>query len=156
MILNHCIEHYFCQGNYWQVDGGLFLSVYQATRFVEELGGHRLRDGSPLPPQLRMRLEREYERLAFIESQLELLAEQRREALRRSDDERIAKVRKLVAFYVAEHNGTLPHSAFRGQTPDEMYFGTGEDVPGRLTEGKAEAWQRRLEANRRARCSACA
>ncbi len=64
--------------------------------FVEELDSLRLRDGSPLPPQLRMRLEREYERFAFIESQLELLAEQRREALRRSEDERIAKVRKLI------------------------------------------------------------
>ena len=64
--------------------------------FVEELSDLRLRDGNPLPPQLRIRLEREYERLAFIESQLELLAEQRREALRRSDDERIAKVRKLI------------------------------------------------------------
>jgi len=64
--------------------------------FVEELGGLRLRNGRPLPRQLRMRLEREYERLSVIESQLELLAEQRREALRRSEDERIVKVRKLI------------------------------------------------------------
>lgn len=64
--------------------------------FVQELAGLRSWDGRPLPRQLRMRLEREYERLAFIESQLELLAEQRREALRRSEDERIAKVRKLI------------------------------------------------------------
>ena len=28
-----------------------------------------------------------------------------------------AKVRNLVAFYFEEHNGTLPHTAFRGQTP---------------------------------------
>jgi hypothetical protein len=26
-------------------------------------------------------------------------------------------VRRLVAFYVNEDNGVLPHSAFRGQTP---------------------------------------
>jgi hypothetical protein len=37
----------------------------------------------------------------------------------------VAPVRRLVAFYVEEHNCVLPHSAFRGQTPDEMYFGTG-------------------------------
>lgn len=67
-----------------------------------------------------------------------------------------AKVRTLVAFYVEEHNGMLPHSAFRGQTPDEMYFGIGEDVPIRLGEGKTEARRRRLEENRRARCSVCA
>jgi putative transposase len=34
----------------------------------------------------------------------------------------VTTVRRLVAFYVQEHNTALPHSAFRGQTPDEMYF----------------------------------
>jgi putative transposase len=34
-----------------------------------------------------------------------------------------------IAFYVDEHNTKLPHSAFRGQTPDEMYFGTGKEIP---------------------------
>ena len=29
-------------------------------------------------------------------------------------------VEKLVAFHVDEHNEVMPHSAFRGQTPDEM------------------------------------
>ena len=41
----------------------------------------------------------------------------------------ITTIRRLVAFYVDEHNRVLPHSAFRGQTPDEMYFSTGEAVP---------------------------
>jgi hypothetical protein len=40
--------------------------------------------------------------------------------------ESVATIRRLVAFYVHEHNHehnhVLPHSAFRGQTPDEMYF----------------------------------
>jgi transposase InsO family protein len=44
----------------------------------------------------------------------------------------MAKVRNLVDFHVAEHNSRLPHSAFRGQTPDQMYFGTGDAVPNRL------------------------
>jgi len=38
-------------------------------------------------------------------------------------------VEKLGAFYVQEHNARLPHSAFQGQTPDEMYFGTGGRFP---------------------------
>ncbi len=38
----------------------------------------------------------------------------------------VTTVRRLVEFYVQEHNRVLPHSAFRGQTPDEMYFGTGD------------------------------
>lgn len=40
-----------------------------------------------------------------------------------------ASMRKLVAFYVEQHNNHLPHSAFNGQSPNEMYFGTGEDIP---------------------------
>ena len=42
----------------------------------------------------------------------------------------VATIRRLVAFYVDEHNHVLPHSAFRGQTPDEMYFGTGDASAG--------------------------
>jgi hypothetical protein len=41
----------------------------------------------------------------------------------------VATIRLLVAFYVHENNHVLPHSAFRGQTPDAMFFGTGEAVP---------------------------
>jgi len=74
--------------------------------FVEQLGKHRLRDGSPLPPQIRQRLEREYQRLAFVESQIELLARQRSEALRHSKDERIAKVRKLTQLKGAGEVGS--------------------------------------------------
>jgi transposase InsO family protein len=67
----------------------------------------------------------------------------------------VATVRRLVAFYVHEHNYVLPHSAFRGQTPDEMYFGTGDAVPGDLM-GRATAARRaRVEANRSASCHAC-
>ena len=44
----------------------------------------------------------------------------------------VATVRRLVGFYVHEHNAVLPHSAFCGQTPDEMYFGTGDAVPADL------------------------
>ncbi len=38
-VVDHCIEHYFREPNYWQVDGGLFFSIYQPTRFIEEMGG---------------------------------------------------------------------------------------------------------------------
>ena len=49
----------------------------------------------------------------------------------------VSRLEKLVAFYVDEHNTRLPHSAFRGQTPDEMYFGTGESIPGEIAYGSA-------------------
>ena len=51
----------------------------------------------------------------------------------------VTTVRRLVAFYVDEHNRVLPHSAFRGQTPDEMYFGTGDAVPADLRSRAAAA-----------------
>jgi putative transposase len=37
----------------------------------------------------------------------------------------LAAVERLVSVYVQQHNAVIPHSAFHGQTPDEMYFGTG-------------------------------
>ena len=51
----------------------------------------------------------------------------------------VTTVRRLVEFYVHEHNHVPPHSAFRGQTPDEMYFGTGDAVPADLTSRAAAA-----------------
>ena len=67
----------------------------------------------------------------------------------------VTTVRRLVAFYVDEHNRVLPHSAFRGQTPDEMYFGTGDAVPADLRSRAAAARRTRAEANRSASCEIC-
>ncbi|MDB4680133.1 DDE-type integrase/transposase/recombinase [Planctomycetaceae bacterium] len=64
-------------------------------------------------------------------------------------------IEKLVAFYVDQHNTHLPHSAFRGQTPDEMYFGTDEDIPQQLHESRLMARRSRLEANRAQSCRMC-
>ena len=67
----------------------------------------------------------------------------------------VTTVRRLVAFYVDEHNRVPPHSALRGQTLDEMYFGTGDDVPTDLTARAAAARRARVEANRSAACQTC-
>src|SRR3989442_10803899 len=67
----------------------------------------------------------------------------------------VSTVRRLVEFYVQEHNRGLPHSAFRGQTPDEMYFGTGDAVPADLTSRAAAARRARMEANRSTSCETC-
>jgi putative transposase len=69
--------------------------------------------------------------------------------------DRVATIRRLVAFYVYEHNYVLPHSAFRGQTPDEMYFCTGDAVPADLTARAATARRTRVEANRSVTCETC-
>lgn len=67
----------------------------------------------------------------------------------------VSTIRKLVAFYVDQHNSHLPHSAFQGQTPDEMFFGTGEDIPKQLHALRTAARQSRLETNRAQTCQTC-
>jgi hypothetical protein len=67
----------------------------------------------------------------------------------------IGTLERLVGFYVREHNTRLPHSAFRGQTPEEMYFGTGEQVPRELEAARQMARRKRLETNRRMTCPQC-
>jgi hypothetical protein len=53
-VLDYCVEHYFRQPNYWRVEGRLFFSIFQATNFVEQLGG---------PSETRKLLERIDDRL---------------------------------------------------------------------------------------------
>jgi transposase InsO family protein len=72
-----------------------------------------------------------------------------------NDLDTLSAVRRLTEFYVEEYNSSLPHSAFRGQTPDEMYFGTGEGVEQQIAAGKAKAREERLEENRNIACDEC-
>jgi transposase InsO family protein len=67
----------------------------------------------------------------------------------------VKTVETLVGFYVQEHNSCLPHSAFRGQTPDEMYFGRGGDIPNKLEASRKKARKERIETNRKRTCRAC-
>ena len=66
-----------------------------------------------------------------------------------------AAVRRLVSFYVAEHNQVLPHSALNGRTPDEVYLGQAEDIPAKLAAARKVAREERLAANRALSCAAC-
>ena len=67
----------------------------------------------------------------------------------------VKTVETLVGFYVKEHNCRLPHSAFRGQTPDEMYFGKGGDVPDKLETSRQNARKEWIETNRKRTCRTC-
>jgi hypothetical protein len=67
----------------------------------------------------------------------------------------VARVHALVEFYVTEHNTKMPHSAFCGQTPDEMFFGTGAQVPEKLALVRSNARAARLAANRAMSCERC-
>gem|GEM_PF-1477157 len=66
-----------------------------------------------------------------------------------------AALERLISFYVEQHNSVVPHSAFAGQTPDEMYFGHGEQIPVDLAAARAHARSARMKYNRELSCEAC-
>ena len=49
----------------------------------------------------------------------------------------------------------MPHSAFQGQTPDEVFLGIGDEVAERLVDARQTARENRMEENRAARCGVC-
>ena len=71
------------------------------------------------------------------------------------DIDTFATVKRLVAICVQQHNSVMPHAAFNGQTPDEVYFQVGEAVPHLLIQRRVAARAERIEANRSALCGAC-
>ena len=73
----------------------------------------------------------------------------------------LAALRRLITFYVRAHNGrkrsfrVMPHSAFEGQTPDEAFFGIGDEVAKKLAKARKTARKKRMEADREAGCGVC-
>ena len=67
----------------------------------------------------------------------------------------IATMKRLVTLYVTEHNQRIPHAAFDGQSPDEIYFDRRADVPDELAVARREARKRRAELNRAVACTTC-
>ncbi len=65
------------------------------------------------------------------------------------------EVRRLIAFYVEAHNDVMPHSAFDGQTPNEVFFGTGDAVVAKLAAERVQAQIERMARNRSAGCGVC-
>lgn len=54
---------------------------------------------------------------------------------------------------VTEYNPRLPHSAADGQTPDELFFGTGTHVPDALSTARSVARQARLATDGAQQCA---
>ena len=65
------------------------------------------------------------------------------------------ELERLSGFYVKEHNTHMPHHAFDGQTPDEVYFDQVDRVRDRLTAARHHARRARMVANRRELCRVC-
>jgi transposase InsO family protein len=66
-----------------------------------------------------------------------------------------AAVERLVAFYVEQHNTVMPHRAFDGRTPDEVYFGVADNLAGELAERRRLAREQRVASNRSKTCATC-
>jgi hypothetical protein len=67
----------------------------------------------------------------------------------------IVRLRALVEFFVEQHDSQMPHPAFSGQTPDEMYFGTAANLLDELAAARTEARAARLATNRAMSCARC-
>ena len=67
----------------------------------------------------------------------------------------LAFLRRLIESYVIAHNEVMPHSAFQGQTPDDVFFGIGDEVTKKLADARKTAREKRMKENRAARCSMC-
>ena len=67
----------------------------------------------------------------------------------------LATVKRLITKFIDEYNSIMPHSAFRGQTPDEMFFGNALDIEKRLAEERRKAREKRIEFNRALSCEDC-
>jgi putative transposase len=67
----------------------------------------------------------------------------------------VEQLERLAGFYVEQHNTVMPHAAFDGQTPDDVFFGKFSTVEAKIQRERALALRQRLAENRRLRCSAC-
>jgi putative transposase len=67
----------------------------------------------------------------------------------------VERLRTLAAFYVEQHNTQVPHAAFSGQTPDEIYFGTAANLPAELAAARQLVRTARLATNRGLSCEHC-
>jgi hypothetical protein len=62
---------------------------------------------------------------------------------------------RLIEFYIEAHNQVMPHSAFGGQTPNEMFFGAGDAITLELATIRKAAREKRITENRSAACGVC-
>ena len=65
------------------------------------------------------------------------------------------RLRSLVDFYVQAHNNQMPHPAFHGHTPDEIYAASAPTLVQDLADKQADARQSRLVANCALSCARC-
>ena len=72
------------------------LQVSVTKEFLQDLETLHLWDGSRLPPELRSRLQREYQRYLLVQAQIKALEQERLDLIRSSQRADIAMVRQLM------------------------------------------------------------
>jgi transposase len=77
---------------------GQGVSISIKSDFLACLDTIRLWDGTPLPPGLRSRLEREYERMLLVNKQIKILEAERRDLIRNSTRPDVELVRQLMGI----------------------------------------------------------
>ena len=78
----------------WLTGQGVSMPVDKD--FLDQLGKQRMWNGQSLPANLRIRLEREFERMELVNHHIELLDTQRRKLVRTSDQPCVEQVRQLL------------------------------------------------------------
>jgi transposase len=76
------------------VGQGIRLSV--KDDFLQRIERVRTWDGRPVPPALRVRLIREFDRLKYVEQQIKVLEKERVEAIRHSEEPSVEMARQLL------------------------------------------------------------
>jgi transposase len=79
------------------VGQGIRIEAIKCT-FVKDLEEMCLWNGAPLPPNLKLRLQREFERLQLIDKQMRAIEEARSRELRNSSTEAVKKARRLMTL----------------------------------------------------------
>lgn len=87
------------------VSQGVTLPIH--ADFLETLPSVRLWDGSPLPPGVRTRVEREHAALQYVRQQIKELVSERGRLIETSDEASVQKVRQLMKLV-----GLGPNSAW--------------------------------------------
>jgi hypothetical protein len=59
---------------------------------------------------------------------------------------------EVISCDFASYDHAEPHSAFQGQTPDEVFFGIGDEVAKKLNVAHKTARQKQMEESRTALC----
>jgi len=104
----------------------------------------------------KVRMQRALVDIAYSNSMIEVFWRKLKHSyLFKYNLDSLATVKRLIAKFIDEYNTIMPHSAFRGQTPDEMFFGTARDIEKHLTEERIKAREKRVEFNRALSCDTC-